>query len=207
MAKTTTKPFINEWARTDYGDIAYTGNKKARWAGLAMNGIDPPDNLMVGWTCRVTDNTSGPPTFKSWDHDTGIAGKPKKVHIQVGWTYDGNRGRWKFWKTDPVSGLALFGFMNVTMSEPPIFSDPEQPFTKQVAEGVEANEKNFTLVKPGCLLKFDGDTGNNGKAQSGFYDFYTRGPYNHDSPTRGCTRSTWKALSNGTGGVTWEQVS
>ena len=208
MANSNTEPFVNEWARDPYGHIAYTGNKKARWAGLAMNGIDPPNSLMIGWTCRVKDNNSGPPTFVSWDHDTGIAGKPKKVNVQVGWTYDGYRGRYKFTgKFRPVTEEAIWGFMNVTMSEPPIFADPEQPFTKQTEAGGESNEKNFTLVKAGCLLKFDGDTGNNGKPQSGFYDFYTRGPYNPADATRGCERQTWKALSNGLGGVTWERVS
>jgi hypothetical protein len=208
MANSNTEPFVNEWARNQYGEIGYDGDKKARWAGLGLNGIDPPDNLMIGWTCRVKDNTSGPPTFISWDHDTGIAGKPKKVNVQVGWTYTGRRARWKFTgKVDPVTGLNIWGFMWVGMEQPEILSDPEQPWVKQTYYNGPANEKNFTLVKAGCLCKFDGDSGNNGKAQSGIYDFYTRGPFNHASPTRGCERQTWKALSNGNGGVTWERVS
>jgi hypothetical protein len=161
---------------------------------------------MVGWTCKEKIKSGSPSTFVSWDHDTAIGNKPKKVNVQVGWTYEA-RGRWKFWKKDPVTNADIFAFMPVTMSEPEIFSDPEQPFTSQTSQGMVANEENFTLVKEGCLLKFGGDSGNNGKAQSGLYDFYTRGPYNPESPTRGCTRQTWKALSNGAGGVRWEQVS
>ena len=204
---TNQAPWIGEWARDQYGEIGYFGKKVARWAGGESRRINTPSNdLMVGWTAKVRNNTNGTVTFLSWDHD-GDQGKPTQVQVQVGWTYTNDiygkcRARWG---QKPNGGPFDQQFNYVGMEQPEIFCDPALPFTKQTSQDMEANEKNFTLIKAGCLCIFAGQEGNNNIAQTGIYTFYRKGTFNGDAIFNGCTREYWQAKSNGAGGVDWVQ--
>jgi hypothetical protein len=199
--------WIGEWARDQYGEIGYKGQKKARWAGGGQGMVDTPSNeLMTGWTAKVKNKTNGTVEFLSWDHDDAQS-KPKKVSVQVGWIYTPNfqgqsRARWGA-NTDTRPFAQPYVFNWVGMDQPEIFCDPAQPFTKQTSQNMVANEKNFTLIKAGCICKFDGQEGNNNIAQLGIYTFYRKGTFNKDARYNGCTIEYWQAMSNGAGGVNW----
>jgi len=158
---------------------------------------------MTGWTCKVKNKTDGTVEFISWDHDDAQS-KPKKVSVQVGWIYTGNRARWG---QKPGGGPFDQQFNYVGMEQPEIFCDPAQPFSKQTTQNGPANEKNFTLIKAGCICKFDGQEGNNMIAQTGLYNFYRKGTFNNNDNLKGCTLEVWQANSDGQGGVVWVRSS
>lgn len=196
---TNQAPWTGEWARDQYGEIGFRGQKRARWAG--SNGkIDTPSNdLMTGWTCKVRNKLDGTVEFISWDHDDAQS-KPKQVTVQVGWTY-GTRYRWG---QKPNGGPFDQQFNPVGMEQPEIFCDPAQPFTKQTSQEMVANEKNFTLIKAGCICVFTGQEGNNNIPQTGIYTFFRKAStFNNDALYKGCTLEYWQAMSDGAGGVNW----
>lgn len=195
---------MGEWARNSYGEIGYFGFKRARWAGGGRGMVNTPSNaLMTGWTCTVRHNIDGSVTFLSWDHDDAQS-RPKKVSVQVGWTYTGNRARWG---QKPNGGPLDQQFNFVGMDQPEIFCDPDQPFTKQTSQSMVANEKNFTLIKAGSICSFPAEAGNNNIAQTGLYRFYRKGTFDNNDILKGCTLEVWQAKSNGAGGVNWVQSS
>lgn len=179
------QPQQGDWGRFNNGSIGYTGTRKPRIIQATI-----PNGLRDSWTYKVSNGT------------VTLEGKTT-IPIQIGWIYEGRlryhdysypdkpfvRGIWlapETKGTSPVTGVYDF-----------IFPQNEILSTAKTPSG--SDEVNFTLLAAGAVCNLQ--KGDVGKV---FWNPVISGlglaEPKEDS-------KFWYAISDGLGGVTWEQRS